>query len=93
MQVAPLLLSMRLAISVFSVLLVGFASGTLVDLLTAVHKNAAFQQLDSATQLIIVELLSAAQTGELHKYIDILGFHNVLAAIDSKISLSKHTAS
>ena len=84
---------MKLAISVFSVLLVGFASGIAVEILTALRKNAGFEMLDYATQHKILDLVIKAVKKEPSTYLDIIGIYNVRDTIDSKISLRKHTAS
>ena len=75
--------------AVFMSLLAAFAltNGSLLDALTAVHANPAFHTLQPAEQVLIIELIAEVEAGELKSYIDQVGFHHVLAIIDSKYDI------
>ena len=60
------------------------SSASLIDALYAVHNSPAFKQLSHHDQILIIELIAETEAGELKAYIDRVGFHTVLAVIDSK---------
>ena len=61
-----------------------FTSATFLDTLHQVHASDAFNNLTHSDQVLVLELLSEAQAGELKIYVDDVGFENVLALLDSK---------
>ena len=69
---------------VLTIACLGVASASLIDLLKTVHQNPAFNTLPHKTQVLIIELISETEAGELKSYIDLVGFQNVISVLDRK---------
>ncbi|KAH3817157.1 uncharacterized protein LOC127882418 [Dreissena polymorpha] len=57
------------------------ASGSLLDLLKVIHSSPLFATMSPGEQLVLVELFAETEAGELHNYINHVGFSTVLAVI------------
>ena len=60
------------------------SSASLIDALYTAHNTPAFKQLSHEDQILVIELIAETEAGELKQYIDRVGYHSVLAVIDSK---------
>lgn len=64
------------------------SSASLIDALKAVHNSPAFHNLTHEDQILVIELVAETEAGELKAFVDTVGFHKVLAVIDSKFTRS-----
>ena len=65
---------------------VATASASLIDILTTVHNSAAFHHLPHPEQILVIELITETREGEVHNFIDQIGFARVITLLDREFA-------